>query len=229
MTDSTHTPPDPNERREDRERMVRDQIARRGLVDERVLDAMHRIPRERFVPPRYAALAYADKALPVGPLQTISQPFMVAYMTAAIQVESHHTVLEVGTGTGYQAAILACLARRVHTIERDAGLSREAGRRLGQLGIENVELHVGDGSTGYRPASPYDRIIVTAAVPRVPDELVDQLTDGGILVAPVGGRAEQTLVRVRKQPHAITRTYLLAVRFVPLTGQSGFDFDSDER
>lgn len=215
--------PTRNAREREREEMVATQMVARGLRDRAVLDAIRSIPRDLFIAPEQAHLAYQDKALPVGPGQTISQPFIVAYMTSALRICPGNKVLEVGTGTGYQAAVLSRLTTIVHTLETDANLSAKAAMRLSNLGIENVTCHVGDGGAGFGDAAPYDRIMVTAALPSVPDVLMDQLATGGVLLAPVGGRTEQVLIRITKRASSILETFLLPVRFVPLVGPFGFD------
>lgn len=209
----------------DREAMVQSQIVARHVRDRRVLDAIRRIPRELFVPKNLAAEAYADKALPIGPKQTISQPYIVAFMTAALSPQPDHVVLEVGTGSGYQAAILAHLARIVHSIDYDAERVEQAAQRIRALKIKNVSLHVGDGCEGFAPGAPFDRIIVTAAAPRIAQAWLDQLADGGMIVAPIGEPSEQTLVRVTKTASSITETCLIPVRFVHMIGTGGFEGD----
>lgn len=205
-----------------RERMIDEQIRRRGVRDPRVLDAMMRVPREQFLPEILRESAYEDRALPIDCGQTISQPFIVAYMTEQLTPTPECTVLEVGTGTGYQTAILSLLADHVYTIERLTSLKEQAAARLNSLGLVNVSLCVADGSTGLVAHAPYDRIIVTAAAPRVPSTLVDQLTDGGILVLPVGGATDQTIYRVIRSAGGVTEVPMLGCRFVKLVGQQGW-------
>jgi len=187
-----------------------------------VLEAMRRVPRELFVPDSLQREAYDDRALPIGPGQTISQPYIVAYMTAELDVKPEHTVLEIGTGTGYQAAILAHLARTVYTIECDAGLSARAQERLTALNITNVHCSVGDGSLGQPEAAPFDRIIVTAGCPHTPQALLDQTADDGLIVLPVGPADTQTLLRFRRQARGTTETPLIPCRFVKLVGQQAW-------
>ena len=207
-----------------REAMLETQIMARGVRDERVLDAMRRVPRELFVPEGLKDEAYDDRALPIGPGQTISQPYIVAYMTAQLDARPEHTVLEVGTGTGYQAAILAHLAGTVHTIECDANLSAKARERLAFLGISNVGYSVGDGSVGCPEAAPFDRIIVTAGCPEIPPAMLEQLARDGLAVLPVGPADTQTLLRVRKQARGTSETPLIPCRFVKLVGQQGWQY-----
>jgi protein-L-isoaspartate(D-aspartate) O-methyltransferase len=187
-----------------------------GINDPRVVRAMEMVPRRLFVPPHLADQAYADRALPVACGQTISQPYVVAYMTQHLQVGDRHKVLEIGTGTGYQTAILAGLARRVYSVDRYRTLTTAAEQRLASLRISNVTLMTADGMQGWPGQAPFDRILVTAAGAEVPPALVEQLGDGGILVAPVGAAGDQKLVRLKKSAGAIDREDLLAVRFVPL-------------
>jgi protein-L-isoaspartate(D-aspartate) O-methyltransferase len=202
-----------------RQTMIDEQLARRGIRDARVLGAMARVPRERFVERAQEDQAYEDRALGIDCDQTISQPYMVGLMTQALELRGDERVLEVGTGSGYQTAILAELAARVVSIERHAELSRRAAAVLAELGFENVRLVVGDGSAGWPEEAPYDRILVTAAASQVPEGLFEQLREGGLLVIPVGDREGQTLEVVRKldgRPHA---TALSGCRFVPLVGR----------
>ncbi len=208
--------------RRQRVRMVEEQLRARGIRDERVLGVMADLPRERFVPASMRVQAYEDGALGVGEGQTISQPYIVALMTAELAVKPDDRVLEVGTGTGYQTAVLARLARRVYTIERLSGLARAAASTLKSLGIVNVETRVGDGSLGWPEESPFDRIIVTAGAPTVPQTLLGQLADGGVLVAPVGEHAAQRLVRVRRRGRTFHETPGLGCRFVKLIGGEGW-------
>jgi protein-L-isoaspartate(D-aspartate) O-methyltransferase len=209
--------------------MVQDQLVARGIRDDRVLDAMASVPRERFLPERLHDVAYRDGPLSIGFGQTISQPFMVAAMTEALMLSGSERVLEIGTGSGYQTAVLARLAREVLSVERIAALSEQATRVLDELGVANAGLVVGDGSTGWPQDAPYDRVIVTAASPDVPPALVAQLAPGGILVIPCGSRAEQTLVRIRKLADGMDRTSLMECVFVPLVGAQGWPDDEGTR
>lgn len=205
-----------------RVRMVETQIASRGIADERVLQAMREVPRHRFVPEHLLSSAYADCALPIGEGQTISQPYIVALMTEALELQSHERVLEIGTGSGYQAAILSKLARDVYTIERHAVLAERAQRLLAELGYHNVHVRVGDGTAGWPEHAPFEAIIVTAAAPEVPQPLLDQLADGGRLVAPVGPAGFQNLICVRKKDQRTTTRNMAPVAFVPLIGEHGW-------
>lgn len=205
-----------------RHKMVVEQIRARGIRNERLLAAMEEIPRHLFVPPSLAAKAYEDGPLPIGEGQTISQPYIVAEMTQALRLEGDEKVLEIGTGSGYQTAILCRLARKVVTVERLSDLSEAAAGTLRELEVQNVRFHVGDGTMGVPEEAPFDRIIVTAASPEVPGPLFEQLQEGGIMVIPLGGRWEQDLTRVRKKEGREYREFLGGCRFVPLIGQCGF-------
>lgn len=202
--------------------MVETQLRSRDISDERVLEAFLAVPRHEFVPAEHSHQAYDDCPLPIGEGQTISQPYMVAAMTQALALGGQETVLEVGTGSGYQAAILARLARQVHTIERYDTLSAGARERLERLGCANVVCLVGDGSQGYPPAAPYDGILVTAGAPRVPQALTNQLAEGGRLVIPVGDIASQELLLVQKRGSQLSQQTINYCRFVPLTGKYGW-------
>ena len=194
-------------------------LRRRGIQDLRVLRALEFVPRERFVEPEQAEYAYDDSALPIECGQTISQPYVVAAMSEALALEPNHKVLEIGTGSGYQAAILAQLAAAVVSVERYRTLADAARRRLRAIGLDNVTVIVGDGALGAPEHAPFDRIIVTAAAPDVPQTLLDQLKEGGIMVVPIGpSGGVQSLQRIRKKPkgEGIERQELMAVRFVPL-------------
>ena len=192
-------------------------LRRRGISDQAVLRAMDEVPREHFVASEFADSAYADHALPIACGQTISQPYVVAYMTEKLEVEPHHRVLEVGTGSGYQAAILSRLAREVVSIERYRTLADTARDRLKTLGYTNVTVLAGDGFAGAPDKAPFDRIIVTAAAEQIPDALVDQLSEDGKMVLPLGPRdGAQHIVKLTKTASGLTRQNLIAVRFVPL-------------
>jgi protein-L-isoaspartate(D-aspartate) O-methyltransferase len=206
-----------------RERMIRELIAARGVKDERVLAAVRKVPRHLFVKDHLRAQSYGDHALPIGSSQTISQPYIVARMTELLEVGPEHSVLEIGTGSGYQTAILALLARRVYSLERVAELAREAIPRMRQLGIENVKIQVFDGTVGWSEWAPYDRILVTAGAPKVPEPLLDQLAPGGVLVIPEGQLNAQRLVIYRKSARGgIRRSEGEEVAFVPLLGRHGW-------
>lgn len=205
-----------------RRRMVESQIRRRGVRDERVLAAMEEIPRHLFLPPAMRGKAYDDGPQPIGEGQTISQPFIVAEMTAALRLTGAEKVLEIGTGSGYQTAILAKLARRVVTVERIPSLASDAARRLGELGCANVDFVTGDGTLGCPAHAPYDRILSAAASPSVPPPWLEQLAEEGIIVLPVGERFSQELVRVTKKGGGQRVEYLGACIFVPLIGRHGF-------
>ena len=205
-----------------RRRMVEDQIRRRGVRDERVLSVMGGVPRHLFVPKEIRQRAYADEPLPIGEGQTISQPFIVAEMTAALRLSGTEKVLEVGTGSGYQTAILSRLCREVVTIERIATLSAAARARLVTMDAGNVTFVVGDGSLGSPAYAPFDRILSAAASPSVPAPWISQLSEGGIIVLPVGGRYEQELIRVTLTQGRPETEVLGGCRFVPLVGMHGF-------
>ncbi len=206
-------------------RMVEEQLYQRDIRDRRVLEAMARVPRHLFVPPEYRSHAYADGPLPIGESQTISQPYIVALMTQMLALKGDEKVLEVGTGSGYQAAILGLLGREVHTVERFPDLAERAARVLDELGYKNVYVHVGDGSLGWPGNAPYKAIIVTAAAPRTPQPLLDQLEDGGRLVIPIGGYGGQYLELWERHGDDYTHEAVAPVAFVPLRGQYGWDED----
>ncbi len=206
----------------ERRAMVETQLRRRGLSDERVLAAMLKVPRHEFVPPELAHAAYDDRPLPIGEAETISQPYIVAAMTAAAQVGPGDKVLEVGTGCGYQAALLAELGGRVYSIERNPQLAEEARERMARLGYSTVEVITGDGTEGHAPAAPYQVILVTAAAPNVPSPLLHQLADGGRLVIPVGSRENQFLEQIFKHGRETHTRLLDSCRFVPLIGKHGW-------
>jgi len=200
-----------------RVRMVDEQIRARGVRDTRVLDAMRRVPRHLFVPEPQRARAYDDRPVPIGRGQTISQPYIVAFMTEALDVAPHHRVLEIGTGSGYQAAILAELARDVYTIEIIPELAERARRTLSSLGYRNVHVRVGNGYLGWPEHAPYDRIVVTAAPEKVPSALLEQLRIGGLMAIPVGTGIQELLV-LRRTATGTETLQTLPVRFVPMRG-----------
>ncbi len=205
-----------------RNHMVESQLIPRGIRDRRVLEAMRRVPRHLFIEESQRFRAYDDMALPVGEGQTISQPYMVAIMTELLELTGKENVLEIGTGSGYQAAILGELAKEVYSIERIRPLSDHARETIRNLGYENIHLIVGDGSMGWPDAAPFDRILVTAGAPEVPQPLIDQLSDGGIIVAPVGDRFSQQLVRMNKVRGQMSREFHTPCVFVPLMGEYGW-------
>jgi protein-L-isoaspartate(D-aspartate) O-methyltransferase len=207
---------------ERREHMVLHQLAERGIQDIRVLEAMGEVPRERFVAGDVRHLAYEDCALPIAEGQTISQPYMVAAMCEALQLRGPETVLEIGTGSGYAAAVLSRLARRVVSIERHPALAERAAALLRDLGYTNVEVHLGDGSRGWSAAAPYDAITVAAGAPTVPDALTAQLRDGGRLLIPVGEPRQQVLLRLTRNGHRLFKEELMPCVFVPLIGAQGW-------
>jgi len=201
-----------------RQAMIENQIIDRGVSDERVIKAMNDVPRHLFVKESLRDLAYADGPLPIGYNQTISQPYIVAYMTEILQPDTHHIVLEVGTGSGYQAAILSKLVNHVYSIEIIPELGKEAANRLDKLGYDNVTVKIGDGYNGWEEHSPFDRIIVTAAPEQIPKKLVDQLKSGGLMVLPVGKTSFGQDMRVVKKdtPGQVTTQETIPVRFVPM-------------
>jgi protein-L-isoaspartate(D-aspartate) O-methyltransferase len=205
-----------------RQHMVDTQLLRRDIHEQRVLDAMRSVPRHRFIPPEHHQYAYTDGPLPIGQDQTISQPYIVALMTQLLHLEGDEYVLEVGTGSGYQAAVLGALAKQVHTIERHADLAHKARRVLAELGFTNVQVHIGDGSLGLLDFAPYDGIMVTAAAPNVPQALLDQLAERGRLVIPVGSRGGQYLELWIRKGTDYSQESIIPVAFVPLVGQFGW-------
>jgi len=210
-----------------REQMVEQQLRARGIADKRVLDAMRELPRHDFVPPRMRQFAYDDSPLPIGNGQTISQPLMVATMLEALQLKGHERVLDVGTGSAYQAALLSRLAREVISIEIVPALARTADSQLKRLAKTNVRVVLGDGSLGWPAEAPYQAIVVAAGAPRVPAALVDQLDDDeGRLVIPVGDPLDQQLLRVRKRHQVLTTEELAWCEFVPLRGHAGWPKDA---
>jgi protein-L-isoaspartate(D-aspartate) O-methyltransferase len=214
---------------EARQQMVERQLAQRGITDERVLQVMREVPRHRFVPEDLWDMAYRDTPLPIGHGQTISQPYIVAYMTQMLHLDADDQVLEVGTGSGYQVAILSRLAKQVYTIERVEELARRAEQILQELGYDNVLVRVGDGGYGWPEAAPFDAIIVTAAAPEVPPPLIVQLAEGAPLVAPIGPAGYQELVRLYRRGDRTQIERLAPVAFVPLVGEHGWrEQDSTE-
>jgi protein-L-isoaspartate(D-aspartate) O-methyltransferase len=205
-----------------RQEMVERQLRKRGIRDERVLAAMFSVLRHEFVPTELFSQAYSDRPLPIGHHQTISQPFMVAAMAEALELSGSERVLEIGSGSGYQAAVLSLLAREVHTVETLEALAADTRERLRRLGYGNVQVHVGDGTLGWPDQAPFDGIVVTAAAPDIPPPLAAQLVQRGRLIIPVGTPDEQRLLRVEKRGDGLTKRELYHCRFVPLIGQYGW-------
>jgi protein-L-isoaspartate(D-aspartate) O-methyltransferase len=209
-----------------RRRMVETQLLARGIKDRLVIEAMRKVPRHIFVDEAMSAQTYSDTSLPIGEKQTISQPYMVALMTELLQLEGTEKVLEIGTGSGYQAAILATIADRVYTVERIRPLALRARKALDSLRLLNVNIRIGDGTDGWKEEAPFDAIMVTAGAPEIPETLVNQLAPGGRLVLPVGSRTEQTLTRVtRQEDGTIRRETSVSCRFVNLIGRHGWMLD----
>lgn len=209
-----------------RRRMVETQIVARGILDRRVIEAMLKVPRHIFVEEAMSAQTYSDSPLPIGEKQTISQPYMVALMTELLQLTGTEKVLEIGTGSGYQAAILATIADRVYTIERLRPLALRARKALDSVGLLNVNLKIGDGTDGWEDEAPFDAILVTAGAPDIPEVLISQLNVGGRLVIPIGDKSDQTLVRItRREDGSIYRETSVACRFVKLIGKFGWASD----
>ncbi|OHB62086.1 MAG: protein-L-isoaspartate O-methyltransferase [Planctomycetes bacterium RBG_13_50_24] len=211
-----------------KERMLRWDLKGRDITDPRVLAVMAEVPREEFIQRLYRSQAYGDGPLPIGMDQTISQPYIVALMTQELRVDPEFEVLEIGTGSGYQTAVLSKLVKKVYTIERFGELADSARTVLGRLGIDNVEFYIGDGSSGWPasrlPASGcFDRIMITAGVPKIPEPLVEQLANGGLIVAPVGGRTVQGLMACEKKADKLITHAICDVRFVRLIGKYGFE------
>ncbi|MDZ4159681.1 MAG: protein-L-isoaspartate(D-aspartate) O-methyltransferase [Anaerolineaceae bacterium] len=208
-----------------REQMVLLQIMNRSIKDERILEVMGEVPRHIFVPPDMQEMAYEDGPLPIGCGQTISQPYIVALMTSLLELKGDENVLEIGTGSGYQAAILAHLAKTVHTVEIHPELAERASSKLAELGLMNVQVHVGDGSLGWQAAAPYQAILITAAAPAAAEPIMRQLDRGGRLVLPIGSRYRQELVRYKRDGDKLTQEDIIPVAFVPLRGQHGWRDD----
>ena len=210
----------------DRRLMVETQIRKRGISSARVLEAMIAVPRHEFVPPQFRSEAYADKPLPIGEGQTISQPYMVAAMTEALDLTGSERVLEIGTGSGYQAAVLSRLVSQVLTVESHTSLALAAQARLTHLGYTNVHVHNGDGSAGFSDAAPYDAILVAAGAPAIPEIFARQLRHGGRVVIPVGDRENQELVRAHLENGELRSTVLFHCKFVLLLGRYGWNRES---
>jgi len=205
-----------------RQAMVEEQLRARGVTNERLLEAMRRVPRHQFVPAEYQALAYEDHPVPIGCGQTTSQPYMIALMVDALRLRGDERVLEIGTGSGYQTAILSALAREVYSVERVPDLLEEARERLAALGCGNVRLCLANGSLGWPGEAPYDGIIVSAAAPRMPSPLPDQLAEGGRLVVPIGDPTGQRLLVVERRQGAYVEREVAGCMFVPLIGRHGW-------
>jgi len=225
MSSLTAKLPTETQQAERRHVMVEEQLRRRGVLSPQVLKAMDRVPRHEFVGEQQQALAYADQPLQIGENQTISQPYMVAAMTEALELTAGENVLEVGTGSGYQTAVLALLSRWVISIERHEVLAEGARERLNRLGFANITVMHGDGTLGWPEAGPYNAVLVTAGAPHVPAPLVEQLAEGGRLVIPVGGADQQDLLRLRKTAGRVSTETLNLCRFVPLVGRHGWKQD----
>lgn len=206
-----------------RNRMVDEQLIPRGIKDRRVLDAFRKVPRHRFVPKELIDSAYQDHPLPIGEGQTISQPYIVALMTEYLKVLGEERILEIGTGSGYQAAILSELAREVYSVERIANLAQNAIKILDELKVTNVKIKVGDGTTGWEEFSPFEGVIVTAGAPDIPLSLIEQLKENGRMVIPIGGSFSQVLTLVEKTKGKIKTTDICACVFVPLVGKYGWE------
>ena len=207
--------------------MIRQQVIERGITDPRVLSALRAVPREKFFAPDLAGEAYADRAAPIGHGQTISQPYMVALMTERLEIQPEHRVLEIGTGSGYHAAILASMCAEVFTVERVKPLLDDAFHRLMDMNVRNVHFRLGDGTLGWAQAAPFDRILIAAGAPSIPDKLLrEQLADGGVAVLPVGPEDEQMLVSIRRDGAKLHTTDVCPCRFVKLIGEEGWEADA---
>ena len=215
-----HEPTSSSEFAAERKKMVEEQLRPRGIRDQRVLVAMAKVPRQEFVSQNQRGQSYADSALPIGHDQTISQPFIVAYMTEQLHLQPTDRVLEIGTGSGYQAAVLAELAKEVYTIEIIEPLAKDASARLARLGYRNAHVKVGDGYQGWPEAAPFDAIIVTCAPDKVPQPLTQQLKEGGRMIIPVGTGLDQQLYLLEKKGSELAQTAILPVRFVPMAGEA---------
>ena len=210
-----------------RRRMVEQQIAARGIVDQRVLEVMSTVPRHLFVEVGLQGHAYGDASLPIGEKQTISQPYMVASMTAALELQGTERILEIGTGSGYQTAVLSRLVKRVYSVERIAVLAGRARKILDQLQMSNINIKIGDGTIGWKDQAPFDGILVAAGSPDVPTKYLEQLDVGGKLILPVGNQQQQILTRITRQDGGgFKREQLMGCRFVPLIGEQGWQVES---
>lgn len=206
-----------------RRKMVEEQLIPRGISDARVLSALGKVERHAFIQPDLRDSAYQDHPLPIGEEQTISQPYIVAEMTQRLSLKGEERVLEIGTGSGYQAAILSCLAKEVYTIERIPALAEKAAHALKELGYNNVKTKVGDGTLGWSEYAPYDAIIVTAGAPKIPDAYIEQIKEGGRLIIPVGGRFSQVMTCAEKKSEGIAVSQVCGCVFVPLLGKDGWN------
>ena len=215
-----HSPTSTSEFAAERQRMVEEQLKPRGIHDERVLAAMAKVPREEFVPENLRGQSYSDSALPIGHDQTISQPFIVAFMTEQLHPKATDRVLEIGTGSGYQAAVLAELVKDVYTIEIIEPLAKEASARLARLDYKNAHARIGDGYQGWPEVAPFDAIIVTCAPDKVPPPLTQQLKEGGRMIIPVGSGIDQQLFLLEKKEGQMAERAILPVRFVPMAGEA---------
>lgn len=202
--------------------MVEEQLIPRGIKDLLVLNAFRKVPREKFVPPEQRSESYGDFPLPIGEEQTISQPYIVALMTEALRLKREEKILEIGTGSGYQAAVIAEIAKEVYTIERISILAQRAKKILKELSYQNIKIKIGDGTKGWKEFSPYDGIIVTAAAPKVPESLIKQLAKGGRLIVPIGNLYSQELILYEKKKGRLMTTNFGGCRFVPLKGEEGW-------
>jgi len=205
-----------------RKKMVEEQIIARGIKDKKLIEAMYKIERHRFIPEKFRDSAYGDFPVPIGEGQTISQPYMVALMTECLSLKGKEKVLEIGTGSGYQTAILAELAKEVYSIERIESLKIDAEKILNELGYTNIKIRLGDGTLGWPEEAPFDRIMVTAANQDVPPPLLEQLNQNGIMVIPLGDRFSQVLTKIEKRDNQIIRQEVCGCVFVPLIGKYGF-------
>jgi protein-L-isoaspartate(D-aspartate) O-methyltransferase len=206
-----------------RKRMVEEQLIPRGIKNQKVLDAFYKVQRHKFIPPDLRNSAYADFPIPIGEGQTISQPYIVALMTECLNLTSEERILEIGTGSGYQAAILAELAKEVYTIERFEILAKRAEALLSQLGYNNIKIKVGDGTLGWQEAAPFDKIMITAASPKIPQPLIEQLKENGKLILPLGESFSQVLTLVEKKKNKFETVDICGCVFVPLVGKYGWN------
>lgn len=204
-----------------RDQMVKEQLVRRGITDKKVLEAFRKVPRHKFIPAKYLSVAYDDNPLPIGEGQTISQPYIVALVSESLKLVGNERVLEIGAGSGYQAAILAELTEEVYSVERIATLAQGAERILRKLGYGNVSIKCADGSLGWKDFSPYLSIVVAAAAPEIPEPLIEQLGQGGRIVAPLGGNFSQVLTLLEKKKDKVSQSPICGCAFVPLIGKYG--------